>query len=80
MDVCCLCFRSLLFTYCCFCSFFFSTTYVFCRVQGSKGGVAVALGLYDVTMAFVNCHMASKKVLARRQQYMDLIDRCGCFA
>jgi hypothetical protein len=29
--------------------------------EGSKGGVGVALGCYDVTLAFVNTHMASKK-------------------
>jgi inositol polyphosphate 5-phosphatase INPP5B/F len=49
----------------------------FGAAEGSKGGVGVALGLYDVTMAFVNCHMASKKTFARRQQYMDLVDRLG---
>lgn len=38
-------------------------------------GVGVALGVYDLTLAFVNCHLASKKVHARRQQYMDLVDR-----
>jgi hypothetical protein len=37
--------------------------------EGSKGGVGVALGLYDVTVAFVNCHLASKRPDMRRAQY-----------
>jgi hypothetical protein len=45
--------------------------------EGSKGGVGVALGLYDVTAAFVNVHMASKRPDLRRQQYQELIDRLG---
>ena len=45
--------------------------------EGSKGGVGVALGCYDVTLAFVNCHLASKKSDARRAQYCELVDRLG---
>jgi len=45
--------------------------------EGSKGGVGVALGLYDVTMAFINVHMASKRPEMRRQQYQELVDRLG---
>lgn len=45
--------------------------------EGSKGGAAVALGVYDQTMAFVNVHMASKKTELRRQQYADLVVRLG---
>lgn len=45
--------------------------------EGSKGGVGVALGLYDVTVAFVNVHMASKRTDMRRQQYQELVDRLG---
>jgi len=45
--------------------------------EGSKGGVGVALGCYDVTLAFVNCHMASKKSDMRRAQYCELVDRMG---
>ena len=35
---------------------------------GMQGGVGVALGIYDATVAFVNVHMASKKPELRRQQ------------
>ncbi len=45
--------------------------------EGSKGGVGVALGCYDVTLAFVNCHLASKKCDVRRAQYCELVDRLG---
>lgn len=45
--------------------------------EGSKGGVGVALGLYDVTIAFVNCHLASKRADMRRSQYCELVDRLG---
>jgi hypothetical protein len=45
--------------------------------EGSKGGVGVALGLYDVTMAFINTHMASKRPELRRAQYQELVDRLG---
>ena len=45
--------------------------------EGSKGGVGVALGLYDVTVAFVNTHMASKRPEMRRAQYQELVDRLG---
>ena len=45
--------------------------------EGSKGGAAVALGVYDQTIAFVNVHMASKKTELRRQQYADLVMRLG---
>lgn len=45
--------------------------------EGSKGGVGVALGCYDVTMAFINCHMASKRSDMRRAQYCELVDRMG---
>lgn len=45
--------------------------------EGSKGGVGVALGLYDVTLAFVNTHMASKRADLRRAQYCELVDRLG---
>jgi hypothetical protein len=38
-------------------------------------GVGVALALYDVTIAFVNCHLASKNLKQRRQQYVDLVAR-----
>ena len=31
--------------------------------------------MYDMTIAFVNCHLASKNLKARRQQYMDLVGR-----
>ena len=37
----------------------------FGAAEGSKGGVGVALGCYDVTLAFVNTHMASKKRYVR---------------
>jgi len=45
--------------------------------EGSKGGVGVALGVYDVSLAFVNVHMASKKSEVRRAQYCELVDRLG---
>lgn len=45
--------------------------------EGSKGGVGVALGVYDSTMAFVTAHMASKRIDMRRQQYCDLVERLG---
>ena len=45
--------------------------------EGSKGGVGVGLGLYNVTMAFINAHMASKRPDMRRLQYMELVDRLG---
>lgn len=45
--------------------------------EGSKGGVGVALGLYDVTVAFINTHMASKRSDMRRAQYCELVDRLG---
>ena len=45
--------------------------------EGSKGGVGVALGVYDSTMAFVTAHMASKRLDMRRQQYCDLVERLG---
>ena len=41
----------------------------------SKGGVGVALGIYDATVAFVNVHMASKKPALRRQQARARDDR-----
>lgn len=37
----------------------------FGAAEGSKGGVGVALGCYDVTLAFINTHMASKKRCVR---------------
>lgn len=45
--------------------------------EGSKGGVAVALGMYDATAVFVSCHLASKRVHTRAQQYRDLVERFG---
>jgi len=42
-----------------------------------QGGVGVALGLYDVTVAFVTCHLASKRPDMRRAQYSELVDRLG---
>jgi hypothetical protein len=45
--------------------------------EGSKGGVGVALGVYDATMAFISAHMASKRIAMRQQQYCDVIDRLG---
>ena len=45
--------------------------------EGSKGGVGVGLGLYNVTMAFINTHMASKRPEMRRQQYCEIVDRLG---
>lgn len=45
--------------------------------EGSKGGVGVALGLYNVTIAFINTHMASKRADMRRAQYQELVDRLG---
>lgn len=45
--------------------------------EGSKGGVGVALGVYDSTIAFVTAHMASKRIDMRRQQYCDLVERLG---
>ena len=39
-------------------------------------GVGVALSLYDVTIAFVNCHLASKNLKERRTQYTELVGRC----
>ena len=38
----------------------------FGAAEGSKGGVGVALGCYDVTLAFINTHMASKKRCVRQ--------------
>lgn len=49
----------------------------FGATEGSKGGVGVALGVYDQTMAFVNCHLASKRIAARQQQYSELVERLG---
>ena len=40
--------------------------------EGSKGGVGVALRVYDTSMVFVNCHLASKKIKMRVEQYMEL--------
>ena len=45
--------------------------------EGSKGGVGVALGLYDVNVAFVNTHLASKRADMRRAQYQEIVDRLG---
>jgi len=45
--------------------------------EGSKGGAAVALGMYDVTCAFVSTHQASKKPDMRRKQFQELVDRLG---
>ena len=45
--------------------------------EGSKGGAAVALGVYDQTLAFVNTHMASKKTELRRTQFAELVTRMG---
>jgi hypothetical protein len=45
--------------------------------EGSKGGVGVAMGIYDTTIAFVNAHMASKRPEMRRAQYAELVDRLG---
>jgi len=45
--------------------------------EGSKGGVGVALGVYDVSVAFVNSHLASKRADMRRAQYCELVDRLG---
>ena len=45
--------------------------------EGSKGGVGVALGLYNTTVAFLNSHMASKRADMRRMQYCELVDRLG---
>lgn len=45
--------------------------------EGSKGGVGVALGLYDVTLAFVNVHQASKKADVRKAQFQEVTDRLG---
>ncbi len=45
--------------------------------EGSKGGVGIALGLYDVTMAFVSTHQASKRPDLRRRQFQELVDRLG---
>ena len=45
--------------------------------EGSKGGVGVALGVYDVTLAFVNVHQASKKADMRRAQFQEVTDRLG---
>lgn len=39
--------------------------------------MGVALGLYDVTIAFINAHMASKRPDMRRAQYCELVDRLG---
>ncbi len=41
----------------------------------SGAGVGVALALYDMTIALVNCHLASKNIKQRRQQYVDLVAR-----
>lgn len=35
------------------------------------------MGLYDVTMAFINAYLSDKKAVSRRQQYMDLCERLG---
>lgn len=48
-----------------------------CRVRVVQGGVGVAMGLYDVTVAFVTCHLASKRPDMRRAQYSELVDRLG---
>jgi hypothetical protein len=45
--------------------------------EGSKGGVGVALGLYDVTLAFVNVHQASKRAEMRKAQFQEVTDRLG---
>jgi hypothetical protein len=47
------------------------------RCMRNPTGVGVALALYDVTVAFVNCHLASKNLKQRRQQYVDLVARCA---
>ena len=53
------------------------TKHSFGASEGSKGGVGVALGLYDVTIAFVNTHLASKRADIRRAQYQEIVDRLG---
>ncbi len=45
--------------------------------EGSKGGVGLAIRVHDSTIAFVNCHLASKKMKMRFDQYMDLCKSLG---
>ena len=49
----------------------------FGTLEGSHGGVGVALGLYDVTVAFVGAQLSFKKATKRRTEYMDLCERLG---
>jgi len=49
----------------------------FGATEGSKGGAAVSLRVHGATMAFVSVHMASKKISARLQQYMQVCKQLG---
>lgn len=45
--------------------------------EGSKGAAAVALGLGSSTLAFLSCHLASKRLDLRREQYGQVVEAVG---
>ncbi|RLN88618.1 hypothetical protein BBJ28_00020189 [Nothophytophthora sp. Chile5] len=47
-------------------------THKFKLTSGSKGGVAVALMVYNTTIAFVNCHLETRDDAYRREQIQSL--------
>ncbi|RLN94141.1 hypothetical protein BBJ28_00008327, partial [Nothophytophthora sp. Chile5] len=47
-------------------------THKFKLTSGSKGGVAVALMVYNTTVAFVNCHLETRDDAYRREQIQSL--------
>lgn len=49
----------------------------FGATEGSKGGAGVVLKIHDTTIAFVNCHLASKKYVVRYEQYKELCRELG---
>lgn len=49
----------------------------FGATEGSKGGAGVSLRVHGATMAFISVHMASKKISARLQQYMQVCKQLG---
>lgn len=45
--------------------------------QGSKGGAAIALKVFDSTLVFVSCHLSSTTLASRRASYSSLIESVG---
>jgi hypothetical protein len=71
-----LCFMLLCFMLLCFmllCVIAAASSMCAGKTEGSKGGVGLALRIMHTSIAFVSCHLASKKAILRFSQFKELV-------